>query len=57
MGARPLERAARAVAAVNTAIRALIILARVICGDETPLQAGPGPKMAKKYLQAAGTSL
>jgi hypothetical protein len=30
-----LERAARAVAAANKAIRALIILARVICGDET----------------------
>jgi transposase len=52
-----LERAARAVAAANTAIRALIILARVICGDETPLRAGPGPKTAKKYLQVACTSL
>jgi transposase len=30
-----LDRAAAAVAAANTAIRALIILARVICGDET----------------------
>jgi len=52
-----LERAARAVAAANTAIRALIILARVVCGDETPLRAGPGPKTAKKYLQVACTSL
>jgi transposase len=52
-----LERAARAVAAANTAIRALIILARVICGDETPLRAGPGPKARKKYLQVACTSL
>jgi transposase len=52
-----LERAARAVAAANTAIRALIILARVICGDETPLRAGPGPKTAKKYLQVACTTL
>jgi transposase len=52
-----LQRAARAVAAANTAIRALIILARVICGDETPLRAGPGPKTAKKYLQVACTSL
>jgi Transposase IS66 family len=34
-----LERAARAVAAANKAIRALIILARVVCGDETPLRA------------------
>jgi len=52
-----LERAARAVAAANQAIRALIILARVICGDETPLRAGPGPKTRKKYLQVACTSL
>jgi transposase len=52
-----LERAAAAVAAANTAIRALIILARVICGDETPLRAGPGPKTAKKYLQVACTNL
>ena len=52
-----LERAARAVAAANKAIRALIILARVICGDETPLRAGPGPKTRKKYLQVACTDL
>ena len=52
-----LERAARAVAAANKAIRALILLARVICGDETPLRAGPGPKSRKKYLQVACTSL
>ena len=52
-----LERAARAVAAANTAIRALIILARVVCGDETPLRAGPGPKPRKKYLQVACTTL
>jgi transposase len=52
-----LERAARTVAAANTAIRALIILARVVCGDETPLRAGPGPKTRKKYLQVACTSL
>jgi hypothetical protein len=60
-GARPgdesvytlLERAARAVAAANKAIRTLILLARVICGDETPLRAGPGPKSRKKYLQVA----
>ena len=65
-GARPsdgwvhglLGRAAKAVAAANKTIRALIILARVICGDETPLRAGPGPKSAKKkYLQVACTSL
>ncbi len=52
-----LDRAAEAVAAANKAIRALIILARVICGDETPLRAGPGPKSRKKYLQVACTSL
>ena len=52
-----LERAAAAVAAANKAIRALIILARVLCGDETPLRAGPGPKSRKKYLQVACTNL
>jgi transposase len=52
-----LDRAARAVAAANTAIRALIILARVICGDETPVRVGPGPKSRKKYLQVACTNL
>ena len=36
-----LDRAASAVAAANTAIRALIILARVICGDETPVPRRP----------------
>jgi len=53
-----LARAARAVAAADKAIRALIILARVVCGDETPLRAGPGPESAKKrYLHVACTSL
>jgi transposase len=52
-----LARAAKAVAAVNKTIRALIILAHVICGDETPLRAGPGPKAKKKYLQVACTDL
>jgi transposase len=52
-----LARAAGAVAAANTTIRALILLARVICGDETPLRAGPGPEANKKYLQVACTSL
>jgi transposase len=52
-----LDRAASAVAAANTAIRALIILARVICGDETPVRAGPGPKSRKRYLQVACTNL
>ena len=52
-----LDRAAKAVAAANKTIRALILLAHVICGDETPVRAGPGPKTRKKYLQVACTSL
>ena len=52
-----LGRAARAVAAANTTIRALIILARVVCGDETPIRSGPGPKAKKKYLHVACTNL
>jgi hypothetical protein len=52
-----LGRAAKAVAAANKTIRALILLARVICGDETPVRVGPGPKSRKKYLQVACTSL
>jgi hypothetical protein len=52
-----LARAARAVAAANKTIRALILLARVVCGDETPVRSGPGPKTAKKYLQVACTGL
>ena len=52
-----LARAATAVAAANKTIRALIILARVVCGDETPIRSGPGPKTKKKYLQVACTSL
>lgn len=64
-GARPsdgwvhslLSRAAACVAGANKAIRALIVLAAVICGDETPIRSGPGPKGRKKYLQVACTSL
>ena len=52
-----LARAARAVAAANKTIRALIILARVICGDETPRPVRPGPEDPKKYLQVACTNL
>ncbi len=52
-----LARAAKAVAVANKAIRALILLARVICGDETPVRAGPGPKTRKKYLHVACTNL
>jgi transposase len=52
-----LARAAKAVAAANKTIRALIILAGVVCGDETPIRCGPGPKARKKYLHVACTSL
>jgi transposase len=64
-GARPspgfvhamLARAAAAVADANKAIRALIILAHVVCADETPLRVGPGPKSRKRYLLVACTNL
>jgi transposase len=64
-GARPsdgfvhalLERAARGVAAANKLIRALVILARVVCADETPVRVGPGPKTRKKYLLVACTNM
>ena len=52
-----IARAAAAVAQANTAIRCLIILAHVICADETPIRAGPGPKTRKRYLLIAGTNL
>jgi transposase len=52
-----LGRAAKAVASANSIIRGLILAAAVICGDETPLRAGPGPKSKKMYLQVACTSL
>jgi hypothetical protein len=38
-------------------IRTLILAVRVICGDETPIRSGPGPKKNKKYLQVACTHL
>jgi transposase len=64
-GARPspgfvhgmIARAAAAVAEANKAIRALIILAHVICADETPIRVGPGPKIRKRYLLVACTNL
>jgi len=64
-GARPspgfvhgmLARAAAAVADVNKLIRALIILAHVVCADETPIRVGPGPKARKRYLLVACTNL
>ena len=47
-----LQRAAGAVAAANKAIRALIILARVVCGDETPVRAGPGRSPARSTCRS-----
>src|SRR5450631_4913156 len=52
-----LARAAAAVADANKAIRALIILAHVVCADETPIRAGPGPRSRKRYLLVACTHL
>ena len=52
-----IARAAAAVAVTNKAIRALIILAHVICADETPIRVGPGPKTRKRYLLVACTRL
>ncbi len=52
-----LGRAARAVAAANKTIRALIILAHVLSADETPIRVGPGPKTRKRYLLVACTNL
>jgi hypothetical protein len=64
-GARPspgfvhwmLARAAAAVRQVNALIRTLIILAHVLCADETPIRVGPGPKSRKRYLLVARTRL
>jgi hypothetical protein len=50
-------RAAKAVRGANMLIRALVITAAVLCADETPVRAGPGPKTRKKYLLVACTSL
>jgi hypothetical protein len=52
-----LARAAKAACGANMLIRALVITASAVCGDETPLRAGPGPKTRKKYLPVACTSL
>ena len=52
-----IERTAAAVAGANKAIRCLIILAHVICADETPIRVGPGPKTRKRYLLVACTNL
>src|SRR6266852_6928918 len=52
-----IARAAAAVAEANKLIRALIILAHVICADETPIRVGPGPKTRKRYLLVTCTNL
>jgi transposase len=52
-----IARAAAAVATANKLIRALIILAHVVCADETPIRVGPGPKSRKRYLLVACTRL
>src|SRR6266536_5567303 len=52
-----IARAAEAAAEANKAIRCLIILAHVICADETPIRVGPGPKTRKRYLLVACTRL
>jgi hypothetical protein len=52
-----IARAAKAVRWANVLIRALVITAGVLCGDETPIRVGPGPKTRKKYLLVACTSL
>jgi transposase len=52
-----IARAAAAVAEANKLIRALIILAHVVCADETPIRVGPGPKTRKRYLLVACTNL
>lgn len=52
-----LARAAKAVRGANMLIRALVIAASVVCGDETPIRVGPGPKTRKKYLLVACTGL
>jgi transposase len=52
-----LGRAAQAVRHVNALIRALVIIAGVICADETPIRVGPGPRARKRYLLVACTRL
>jgi transposase len=52
-----LARAARAVRFANMLIRALVVIAGVVCADETPIRAGPGPKTRKRYLLVACTNL
>jgi transposase len=52
-----LGRAARVIAGAGKVIRALVIAARVVCGDETPLRTGAGPRWRKKYLHVACTPL
>jgi transposase len=52
-----LARAAAAVAPANMLIRALVIASPVVCCDETPVRAGPGPGWRKRWLLVACTPL
>jgi hypothetical protein len=52
-----IARAAKAVRGAVLLIRALVTAASVVCGDETPIRVGPGPKTRKKYLLVACTNL
>jgi hypothetical protein len=52
-----LARAAAAIKPVTTLIRCLVIAAPVVCCDETPIRAGPGPAWRKRHLLVAATPL
>jgi hypothetical protein len=52
-----LARAAAAVAAANMLIRSLVIASPVVCCDETPIRAGPGPGWRRRQLLVAATPL
>jgi transposase len=52
-----LARAATAVAVPSRLIRALVIASPVVCADETPVRAGPGPRWRRRHLLVAATPL
>jgi transposase len=52
-----LARAAAAVRTANMLIRSLVIASPVVCCDETPVRAGPGPGWRKRWLLVAATPL
>jgi hypothetical protein len=52
-----LARAGAAVKTVNMVIRSLVIASPVVCCDETPVRAGPGPGWRKRHLLVACTPL